>query len=55
MLPAATAHRQRRSIVVYAFIVVIAFDRLGAIDVFPEPFSVIAMWVIFGYFTSASL
>ena len=39
------------AIVVYALIVVIAFDRLGAIDVFPEPFSVIAMWVIFGYFT----
>ncbi len=39
------------AIVIYALIVVIAFDRLGAIDVFPEPFSVIAMWVIFGYFT----
>jgi hypothetical protein len=39
------------SILIYALIVVIAFDRLGAIDVFPEPFSVIAMWVIFGYFT----
>lgn len=39
------------AILVYALIVVIAFDRLGAIDVFPEPFSVVAMWVIFGYFT----
>ena len=39
------------AILLYALIVVIAFDRLGAIDVFPEPFSVIAMWVIFGYFT----
>ena len=42
------------AILIYALIVVIAFDRLGAIDVFPEPFSVIAMWVIFGYSPSAS-
>ncbi|WP_344294451.1 hypothetical protein [Agromyces neolithicus] len=39
------------SIVIYALIVLIAFDRLGAIDVFPDTFSVIAMWVIFAYFT----
>ena len=38
------------SIVIYALIDVIAWDRVGAIDVFPEPFSEVAMWVIFGYF-----
>ena len=38
------------SIVVYALIDVIAWDRVGAIDVFPAPFSEVAMWVIFGYF-----
>jgi hypothetical protein len=39
------------SIVVYALIALIAWDRVGAIDVFPALFSQIAMWVIFGYFT----
>ena len=38
------------SIVIYALIDVIAWDRVGAIDVFPEPFSEVAMWVIFAYF-----
>ena len=38
------------SIVIYALIDVIAWDRVGAIDVFPAPFSEVAMWVIFGYF-----
>ena len=51
MLPLRLRIGSVASILIYALIVVIAFDRLGAIDVFPEPFSVIAMWVIFGYFT----
>ena len=38
------------SILIYALIAVIAWDRVGAIDVFAEPFSEIAMWVIFAYF-----
>lgn len=38
------------SIVIYAFIDLVAWDRVGAIDVFPEGFSTIAMWVVFGYF-----
>lgn len=38
------------SIVVYALIDVIAWDRVGAIDVFPDAFSAIAMWVVFAYF-----
>lgn len=38
------------SILIYVAIAVIAWDRVGAIDVFPEPFSEVAMWVIFAYF-----
>ena len=38
------------SILIYALIDVIAWDRVGAIDLFPEPFSEVAMWVIFAYF-----
>jgi hypothetical protein len=38
------------SILIYALIAVIAWDRVGAIDIFAEPFSEIAMWVIFAYF-----
>ncbi|MET0734159.1 MAG: hypothetical protein ABWY55_00725 [Microbacterium sp.] len=38
------------SILVYALIDVIAWDRVGAIDVFPEPFAEIAMWIVFAYF-----
>jgi len=38
------------SILIYALIALIAWDRVGAIDVFPEPFSEVAMWVIFAYF-----
>ncbi len=38
------------AIVIYAVIVVIAFDRVGAIDVLPDVFAVVAMWVVFAYF-----
>jgi hypothetical protein len=38
------------SILIYALIDVIVWDRVGAIEVFGDPFSEIAMWVIFGYF-----
>lgn len=38
------------SILIYAVIAVIAWDRVGTIDVFPDLFSEVAMWVIFGYF-----
>ena len=49
-LPARLRIGSAVSIVIYALIDVIAWDRVGAIDVFPEPFSEVAMWVIFGYF-----
>lgn len=38
------------SLVVYALIIVIAWNRVGAIEVFPRAFSEVAMWVVFGYF-----
>ena len=38
------------SILVYALIAVIAWDRVGAIDVFSDIFAEIAMWVVFAYF-----
>ncbi|MFB8146312.1 hypothetical protein ACFC1W_06175 [Microbacterium sp. NPDC056003] len=37
------------SILIYAFMAVVAWDRVGAISVFPDLFSQIAMWVIFAY------
>lgn len=51
VLPARLRIGSAVSILVYALIAVIAWDRVGAIDVFPAPFSEIAMWVVFGYFT----
>lgn len=38
------------SLLIYAFIVLVAYDRLEAIDVFPPGFSAVTMWVVFGYF-----
>jgi hypothetical protein len=50
VLPARLRIGSAVSILVYALIDVIAWDRVGAIEVFPEPFSAVAMWVIFAYF-----
>ena len=38
------------SIAIYAVIALIAWDRVGAIDIFGDLFSRIAMWVVFAYF-----
>ncbi|WP_251450652.1 hypothetical protein [Microbacterium sp. Marseille-Q6648] len=38
------------SILIYALIALIAWDRVGAIDVFGDAFAQIAMWMIFAYF-----
>lgn len=50
VLPARLRIGSAVSILIYALIGVIAWDRVGAIDVFGEPFSEVAMWVVFGYF-----
>ena len=50
VLPARLRIGSAASILIYALIAPIAWARVGVIDVFPEGFSVIAMWVVFGYF-----
>lgn len=50
VLPARLRIGSAVSILIYALIGVIAWDRVGAIDVFGEPFSEVAVWVVFGYF-----
>lgn len=50
VLPARLRVGSAVAILIYGLIVVIAFDRLGAIDVFPDLFAQIAMWVVFAYF-----
>lgn len=37
------------SIVLYALFAIIAWDRVGALSLFPDAFSQVAMWVIFAY------
>lgn len=51
VLPARLRVGSAVSLVIYAFIVLVAWDRVGAIDIFGDLFAEIAMWVIFGYFT----
>jgi hypothetical protein len=50
VLPARLRIGSAVSILVYGLIVVIAWDRVGAINIFGGLFSEVAMWVIFGYF-----
>lgn len=50
VLPARLRIGSAVSILIYALIDVIAWDRVQAIDVLPDPFSQVAMWVIFAYF-----
>ncbi len=37
------------SIALYALFAIVAWDRVGAIDLAPDVFSQVAMWVIFAY------
>jgi hypothetical protein len=38
------------SIVIYAVIALVGLDRAGSVDVFPDVFPAVAMWVVFAYF-----
>ncbi|NYF15229.1 hypothetical protein HDC37_000041 [Microbacterium sp. AK009] len=38
------------SILIYAVIVLLAWSRVGAIDLFPRVVSEVGLWVVFGYF-----
>ena len=55
VLPARLRVGSAVSILIYALIDIIAWDRVGAINVFPAPFSEVAMWVIFAYFVLGTL
>lgn len=50
VLPARLRIGSAVSILVYALIATIAWDRVGAIDVFGGWFSDVAAWVVFAYF-----
>ncbi|QEV99422.1 hypothetical protein F6J84_04390 [Microbacterium caowuchunii] len=50
ILPAKLRVGSLVSILIYGFIAVVAWGRVGAIELFPQPFAVVMMWVIFGYF-----
>lgn len=50
VLPARLRVGSAISILIYGLIGFIAWDRVGAVDVFPRLFSEVAMWVIFAYF-----
>ena len=50
VLPARLRVGSAVSILIYAVIDIIAWDRVGAINVFADAFSEVAMWVIFAYF-----
>jgi hypothetical protein len=48
-LPAGYRIASVFSVLVYGFIAVLALDRAGVLEVFPEGFSRIGIWVVFGY------
>lgn len=49
VLPARKRIGSVVSILIYGLMAVVAWDRVGAISIFPDLFSQIAMWVIFAY------
>lgn len=51
VLPAGLRVGSVVSILVYALIAVIAWERAGALELFGDTFAGIAMWVVFAYFT----
>ena len=50
VLPARLRTGSLVSIVVYAFIALLAWDRVRAIDLFPAGVSEVGIWVVFAYF-----
>ena len=50
VLPARLRVGSAVSILIYGLIVLVAWDSVGAIDLLPDGFADVAMWVIFGYF-----
>ena len=50
VLPAGLRAGSLVAVVIYGVIALIAWDRARIIDVFPDAFAEVAMWVIFAYF-----
>jgi hypothetical protein len=50
VLPARLRVGSAVGIATYAFIAVLALDRVGAVDAFPGHLSAVGMWVVVGYF-----
>lgn len=50
VLPTSMRAGSVAAIATYAAIAVVALDRAGAVDVLPERFSTVAMWVVLAYF-----
>lgn len=50
VLPRGLRIGSAASIPIYALIAGVAWDRVGAIEVFSEGFTQIAMWLVFAYF-----
>lgn len=51
VLPARLRIGSAVSLVIYVFIGLLALDRAGAVDVFPDALSTIGMWVVVAYLT----
>ncbi|MDL9978238.1 hypothetical protein [Microbacterium candidum] len=50
VLPARLRIGSAVTILVYALIVAIAWDRIGALDLLTQTLSIVAMWIVFGFF-----
>src|SRR5690554_3716625 len=48
-LPAGYRWASGFSVLVYGFLAVLALDRAGVIDVLPEGFSEVGMWIVVGF------
>jgi hypothetical protein len=51
VLPARLRIGSVVSVLVYALIAVVAWERVRLIEVLPDAVSVVAMWIVFAYFT----
>lgn len=50
VLPDRLRRASAFSIVIYAGIALFEFDRVGVIQLLPEPLSIVVAWVVFAYF-----
>jgi hypothetical protein len=50
VLPARLRVGSLVSVVIYVLIALLAWSRVGAITLFPQPIAQVGMWVVFAYF-----